>query len=105
MTSDLRINVVPKAQRHIREAVAWWRDDRPKAPRAVTDELRHAFRILRSQPGIGAIARNATLPGVRRLHLARIRYYLYYRADVDRAVIDVLALLHASRRQPRNVDQ
>jgi plasmid stabilization system protein ParE len=97
MPSGLRINVVPIAQAHIREAVAWWRDNRPAAPNAVTDELRRAFRLLQTRPGIGTAARSPRLTGVRRVHLDRIRYHLYYRADAQRGEIDVLALWHSSR--------
>ena len=100
MTPELRINVVPRAQKAIREAVEWWRAHRAKAPRAVTDELRRAFRLLRHQPDIGALMRGATLANVRRIYLVRIRYYLYYKPDRDRGVVDVLAFRHASRKQP-----
>lgn len=103
MTTGLRINVVPRAQRDIRDAVAWWRNHRRKAPRAVTQELRQAFRLLRTQPDLGARARSSALAGVRRIYLARIRYYLYYRPDPARSVVDILALWHASRGQAPEV--
>jgi len=44
---------------------------------------------------IGAHARSERLPGVRRIHLSRIQYYLYYRVSADE--IDVLAFWHVSR--------
>jgi len=46
-------------------------------------------------PGVGARATNAGLPGVRRIHLTRVRYYLYYR--VSGQVVEVLDLWHTSR--------
>jgi plasmid stabilization system protein ParE len=49
------------------------------------------------QPEIGARARNVTLPGVRRLHLARIRYDLYYRLVDAPSHLEILAFWHSSR--------
>lgn len=100
MSSELRINVVPDAQDAIREAIVWWRNHRPKAPDAVVQELRRAFRLLRVQPSIGSHANNPKLAGVRRVHLSRIRYHLYYRVNEERGVVDVLALWHSSRSEP-----
>jgi plasmid stabilization system protein ParE len=93
----VRIRVVPSAQRQIREAIDWWRSNRPAAPGAVTDELRRAFRLLRSQPTIGARARNVGLESVRRILLSRIRYHVYYRLSPAGDAIEILALWHSSR--------
>ena len=96
----LRINVVPRAQRDIREALSWWRANRPKAPRAMTDELRRAFQLLRAQPEVGPRARSRELGGVRRILLSRVHYHVYYRVDRERLVVDVLAVWHSSRGAP-----
>jgi plasmid stabilization system protein ParE len=77
------------------QAVAWWHDNRPAAPGAVEDELERAFDLLSTKPGIGAVARNVALPGIRRVHLSRIHYHLYYRVAAD--WIEILALWHTSR--------
>jgi plasmid stabilization system protein ParE len=49
------------------------------------------------QPEIGARARNIALPGVRRLHLARIHYDLYYRLVEAPRRLEILAFWHSSR--------
>jgi plasmid stabilization system protein ParE len=100
----LRINVVPRAQRDIREALSWWRENRPKAPRAMVDELRRAFHLLRVQPEVGTRAQSQELPGVRRIHLGRVRYHVYYRVDLERHVVDILAVWHSSRGAPPPVE-
>jgi plasmid stabilization system protein ParE len=41
------------------------------------------------------VAPNVNKPGVRRFHLSRIHYQLYYRLDAD--VVEVLALWHDAR--------
>jgi hypothetical protein len=53
------------------------------------------------QPGVGALARNVSLPGVRRLHLARIRYDLCYRAVADP---DRVAASPAAVPRPLTID-
>jgi len=60
------------------------------------DSLERALQLIASQPAIGARARNVKLEDVRRVHLARIRYYLYYRLTSEPA-IEVLAFWHTSR--------
>ena len=77
------------------QAAQWWGQNRPQALGAVHDELDEAFALLRTQPMIGAVASNAHLQGVRRLHLSRIHYFLYYRVVSNR--VDILALWHTSR--------
>jgi plasmid stabilization system protein ParE len=92
-----RIHVVPRAQRDIQEALAWWAEHRPAAPGAIVDELRAAFRLLRLQPELGARPQSSRLQDMRRVYLARIRYHLYYRVRAEREVIEILAFWHASR--------
>ena len=80
---------------HIERAATWWDQNRPLAPGALDEEIAEAFSLLISQPAIGAPALNAKAKGVRRIHLARVHYYLYYR--IRREEIEVLALWHTSR--------
>jgi plasmid stabilization system protein ParE len=72
----------------------WWEANRSDAPGAVPEELRRAFWLIAILPGIGACARNVRLPDVRRVHLSRIHFFLYYRLRADRRAIEVLALWH-----------
>ena len=69
--------------------------NRPAAPDAIEEELERVFGLLSQEPGVGSIARNVKLHGVRRVHLSRIRYHLYYRADAES--VEIIALWHASR--------
>jgi hypothetical protein len=73
----LRIEVSDLARAQIHVAQNWWRVNRPKAPNAIREELERASLLISVQPEIGARARNTSLAGVRRLHLARVRYYVY----------------------------
>jgi plasmid stabilization system protein ParE len=97
VSEPLHVEVSELAAGHIRAAEAWWRSNRPKAPNAIREELERASSLIAVQPGIGTRARNATLPGVRRVHLARIRYDLYYRVVEEPKHVELLAFWHASR--------
>jgi plasmid stabilization system protein ParE len=95
VTSPRAIVVTRRAAAEIDAADAWWHEHRPAAPGAIREELARAFELLAVHPGIGAAARNPRLKGVRRVHLSRIRYHVYYRASSD--TVEVLALWHSSR--------
>jgi plasmid stabilization system protein ParE len=97
VSGPLPVRIVTTAARAIIEAAEWWASNRPKAPAAFVEELERALQLIASQPAIGARAQNAKLTGVRRIHLTRVRYYLYYRIVESPPVVEVLALWHTSR--------
>ena len=91
----MRVRVAKRAQAHIERAALWWDQNRPLAPEALDEELAEAFSLLSAEPGIGAPALNVRAEGVRRVHLARVHYHLYFR--VRGGQVEVLALWHTSR--------
>ena len=95
MNPPLRIEITDDARKQITAAAAWWAVNRPAAPDAVFEDLDRTLELLRMQPEIGMIARSAMLPGVRRVALSRIRYFVYYRVVGD--ALQVLAFWHTSR--------
>jgi plasmid stabilization system protein ParE len=97
VSGSYHVHIVISAARAIAEAAEWWVANRPKAPEAFAEELERAFQLLASQPSIGAQARNVKLVGVRRVHLQRIHYYLYYRVRANTETVEVLALWHTKR--------
>jgi plasmid stabilization system protein ParE len=97
VSRPLPIDVTDLAKAQIRAAEDWWRLNRSKAPNAIREELERAASILSVQPDIGARARNVSLPAVRRLHLSRIRYYVYYWQRTEPERIEILAFWHESR--------
>jgi plasmid stabilization system protein ParE len=94
---ELPARLVRRATREIREASTWWAENRPAASGAVEEAVRRALRLVRSNPQIGARATNVELPGVRRVHLSRIHYHLYYRVLEDPPCVEILALWHTRR--------
>ena len=95
--SPLSLEVTEKAALQIEAAADWWRRNRPKAPYAVYEELVRAFEFVTRQPAAGASHPRPQLPGLRRVHLGRIRMYLYYHVADDQHRLVILALWHDSR--------
>lgn len=91
----MKVRVTKRAQAQIDRAALWWDENRPLAPEAFDEELAEAFSLLSVEPGIGAPVWNVRTQGVRRLHLARIHYFLYYR--MHHGDVQVLAVWHTSR--------
>lgn len=97
MSARFRLEIRRRASREIAEASAWWDLNRLKAPEAFQVELEEAIDLITTQPHIGALAVNTRLKDVRRIHLDRVHYYLYYRVSVSSRTVVVLALWHTSR--------
>ena len=86
----MKVRVTKRAQAQIDRAAQWWDENRDLAPEAFDEDLAKAFFLLSVEPGIGAPALHAHALGVRRLHLVRMRYHLYYR--VRGGEVEVLAV-------------
>jgi len=91
----LRVKISARAAAEVRRAAEWWLNNRPAAPGAVADDFAASVALLAEQPGLGARYEGARVPGVRRLFLGRVGYFIYYRAEASE--LRVLAFWHASR--------
>ena len=91
----LGIKISAQAASQVRKAAEWWAQNRPAAPGAVGADFGEAVALLAERPGIGARYEGARVPGVRRLFLGRVGYFIYYKVEID--TLNVLALWHASR--------
>ncbi|MDD1748834.1 MAG: type II toxin-antitoxin system RelE/ParE family toxin [Methanothrix sp.] len=96
----MRVRIFGRARRDIATAVAWWRANRPYAPTRLEDELAAAFRKLEELPFAGPPAMDARLGKFRRLSLLETRYFVYYRVNEARGLLEVLRVWHMSRRRP-----
>ena len=92
------LRIAHRAVSEIERAERWWLENRPAAPGAFRADLKGALVLLLRQPAAGVTVGNTRLKGVRRLHLGRIRYFVYYRVRGD--VLVVLSVWHSSRREP-----
>jgi plasmid stabilization system protein ParE len=93
----LRVKVSARAASQVRKAADWWAANRPSAPGAIAVDFGESVALLAEQPGIGAEVVGARTPGVRRLYLSRVRYFVYYQAVGDE--LRILAFWHESRGQ------
>ena len=89
------LRIARRAALEIERAERWWIENRSAAPDAFRADLKGAFTLLARQPGVGVKVGNTRLSEVRRLHLGRIRYFVYYRVGNDELV--VLSVWHSSR--------
>lgn len=89
------LRIARRAASEIERAERWRLENRPGAPDTFRADLKGAFILLVRQPGVGVKVGNTRLSGVRRLHLGRIRYFVYYRVMNDELV--VLSVWHSSR--------
>jgi plasmid stabilization system protein ParE len=95
-----QLQITARAAGEIERAEAWWRANRLAVPGALREDLKAAFNLLLQQPEVGVKVANARLIGTRRLHLGRIRYFVYYRVTGEALV--VLSVWHTSREhEPR----
>lgn len=91
----LQIKISARAASQVQKAAEWWAENRPAAPGALVSDFSEAVALLAEQPGIGVRYQGARAPGVRRLFLGRVGYFIYYKAESG--TLQVLALWHASR--------
>ncbi len=91
----MRVRIARRAAFEIERAEHWWVENRLAATDAFRADLKGAFTLLARQPGVGVKVGNTRLSGVRRLHLGRIRYFVYYRVRNDELV--VLSVWHSNR--------
>ena len=92
-----RLKLLRRASNQISEAAAWWAANRPSAPKALVHDLRQALRAIAEQPNAGRSVKGPKFQNVRRVHLSRVRYHLYYRLNVDDDAVEILAFWHSSR--------
>jgi hypothetical protein len=97
MTQRLHVEFTALAATQVREAEQWWRLNRPAAPNAIREEIEQLLPLIALQPRIGARATNVKLDGVRRIHMRRIKYHLYYHVTGSPEFLEVVALWHSSR--------
>jgi len=97
VSGSLQIEVSELADRQIREADAWWRENRLKAPNAIREELERIGALIASRPHLGARAVNVRLSGVRRIHIERIHYDLYFRVVGSPEYIEIVAFWGSRR--------
>jgi plasmid stabilization system protein ParE len=89
-----------RAAREVEEVARWWTANRLAASDAVEADLAAALTLIGEQPTCGAPTVSRRYRGLRRVHLARIGYHLYYRIAPRLRQVEVVAFWHARRELP-----
>lgn len=97
MSAPLPIEISALADDQISAADRWWRENRQKAPNAIREELERVGALIAFRPNVGARAVNVRLAGVRRIHIERIHYDLYYRVAGSPEYIEIVAFWSTRR--------
>lgn len=104
MTSPMyRVYLSGAARAEYARILEWWSANRPKAPEALAADVLDAIDRLALHGGkLGVDVRDRRVPGLRRLELPRVRYYVYFRVNEEAREVEIAALWHTSRgRGPR----
>jgi plasmid stabilization system protein ParE len=97
----LAVTFWKRAARQVESAADWWHENRHDSPDALSDELARTLELITLQPGVGLPAVNAR-PGVRRILLPRVGYFLFYRVAPRKQLVEVTGLLaRKARIRPR----
>jgi len=91
----LELFISRRAAAEVDRIAGWWAANRPAAPGAVRRDLEAAFALIVEQPGMGGEVTDASSTDVRRFHVDRIRYWIYYRVRGKR--LEVVSVWHSSR--------
>ena len=95
----MHVRLLARAQKDVERIDAWWRSERPAAPRAFLDELESALQLVRDQPEVAPVFTSRNGRAIRRLFLVECRAHVYYlRAQED--TVSVLRVWRAVRGRP-----
>jgi plasmid stabilization system protein ParE len=92
-----------RATRQVERAAAWWSANRPAAPSALRDDLLGVVALMGEQPLCGTPVPSARHAGLRRIHLPRVNYHIYYRLAPRLRQVQVVAFWHARRGVPPSI--
>ena len=84
------------AARQLNDAREWWLANRDKAPHAFDQDVAALLGFLEERPElVGRPFENHA--SIRRVHLQRIRYYLYFQIMPEDDRVLILAIWHERR--------
>ena len=90
------VELTAPAAHQLVQARDWWLEHRDKAPWALDEDIDALLSLLEERPElIGRPVESA--PGVRRVFLPRVRYFVYFEIVDDGDRVEILALWHGSR--------
>ena len=88
-----------EAELHILKLSAWWRTHREKAPNLFRDQLAAAFAYLAENPLAGEPYRRRGFKDIRRYHLKKTPYHIYYLPRMDQGDVVIVAVWSGMRKK------
>lgn len=80
---------------------AWWRENRPHAPRLFQNELESALLLIAAHPEIGQRARSKRVGDAHVVTLHRSGYRVFYQVRLQTREVLVVHVRHGKRRALR----
>lgn len=96
----LRLTITRLAKLDLDELIVHIGEDDPRAAVDIASRILDRVALLAEQPEIG---RRGRRPGTRELVIDDTRYIVAYRVDSTRSRVEILRILHTSRRWPERV--
>jgi toxin ParE1/3/4 len=96
----LRVELTRLAQLDLDELIVYIGKDNPAAAVAISSRILARIDLLQEQPGIGRKGRRR---GTRELVVEGTRYIVAYRIDAAGAEVQILRIVHSSRRWPERI--
>ena len=93
----MEIKWLRKALLNLDQEAEYIAKDDPQTARLIVQRIYHAVSLLRDNPSLGHPGR---LPGTRELVIPKTRYIVPYRVRPRLQRIEILRVLHASRKRP-----
>jgi hypothetical protein len=90
-----RVGVAERAEREVTEAAAWWAEHRSDSPAALAEAVADGLERIAAAPYAHALARGAGRRQLRRHHLRRVDYFLYFRIDEASRTVEIVLLARA----------
>jgi plasmid stabilization system protein ParE len=87
----------PEAEQDVEKIDAWWRENRPDAPRMFAEELAGVCLQIQRKPLIVRPYREQRGVVIRRWLMKRTERHVYFEADVERGLVTVLRVWGARR--------
>jgi plasmid stabilization system protein ParE len=98
----VKLKLAEPARHQAVEIEAWWAENRPAAPSLFAQEFRDTLEYIARNPGVGTSWPTPRRPDLRRVLMPRTKHHVYFRVDVPKQVVQVLAVWGAPRgRGPR----
>lgn len=79
--------LTPEAESQIRRIDAWWRGNRPLAPKLFIEEFAAACELLAGAPEAGKRYHHPEVTGVRRILMRATRNHVYYKIHGEAVLV------------------